>query len=181
MKLQYSLNAADYLNYQLYTASKSKNTGNRRRRNRFILPVLLIALGLFPRFDFTEVYTLVYILIAIAWLFLYPLWEREMYKDHYKKHINENYRNEVNRLSTLEFTESTIISKDENSESQISYIEFEHIAEVPSALYLKLISSQSVKIPKNKVGNVGELKIFLQNLSENIGIGYREESDWKWK
>ncbi|WP_185146634.1 YcxB family protein [Chryseobacterium sp.] len=181
MTLQFSLDETDYLNYQLFTASKSRNIIKKRQRNRFLLPVFFIVLGLFPRFDLTERFAQIYILIALLWLLLYPLWEKKMYINHFKKHITEHHKNNFGRTSTLEFEERAIIAKDENSESKISFNEFEQIDEVPSAIYIKLKSGQSIILPKKSANNIDEIKVFLRNLSNDIKIKYIDDNEWKWK
>ena len=177
----YSLNEDDYLNYQLFAASQSKNIRRKRIRNRFLPAIFFVVLGLFPRFDFTTNFTQIYILTGVLWVFFYPVWEKRLYYNHYKKHIRENYKNNFDKNVALIITENEILIKDNNTESKINLQELEEINELPKAIYLKLKSSHSLILPKNKIDINVESKNFLKELSDRYSVNYNEFPDWKWK
>ncbi|KPH13105.1 YcxB family protein [Chryseobacterium sp. ERMR1:04] len=180
-KFTYSLNEDDYLNYQLFAASKSKNIRKKRLRNRFLPAIFFVVLGLVPRFDFTEIFTQIYILIGILWIFLYPIWDKKLYYNHYKKYIKENYKNNFDKTLELAITENEIYAKDNSTESKTNLQELEEINEVPQAIYFKFKSSHSLILPKNKINVSIDSKQFFKELSKKYSINYNEFSDWEWK
>jgi len=181
MKLNYSLDAEDYLNYQLFNASQSKNISNKRKRNRFIPAIVFFVLGIVPRFNLTEPFTLIYISISVLWIFIYPIWDKRLYINHYKKFINENYQNNFDKNVEVVLSEDKIFMKDGNSESKIDLIELQEINEVSVAFYLKLKSSQSLILPKNKISSLEEIKDLLNFIKEKYSISYNNFPEWKWK
>lgn len=182
VKLNCNLDAEDYLNYQLFNASQSKNINIKRKRNRFIPAIVFFVLGIIvPRFDFTEPFTLIYISISVLWIFVYPIWDKRLYINHYKKFINENYQNNFDKNVEVILSTEEVYMKDGSSESKINLVELQEINEVPNAFYLKLKSSQSIILPKSKIGNLNEVKEFLNIIKDNYSVNYNEFPDWKWK
>ena len=182
LKLNYNLDAEDYLNYQLFTASQSKNIRNKRKRNRVIPAIVFFVLGIIiPGFDFTETFTLIYISISVLWIFVYPIWDKRLYINHYKKHISENYQNNFDKNVEVILSTEEVFMKDGSSESKINLVELQEINEVPNAFYLKLKSSQSIILPKNKIGNLNEVKDILNIIKDKYSVKYNEFPDWKWK
>lgn len=181
LTFNYNLHLEDYLNYQLFTASKSENIKNKRKRNRFIPAVIFIVLGIVPRFDFTELFTCIYVLIGVLWVFVYPICDRRLYFNHYKKYIEENYKNNLNKDIEVILSEDEVWVKDGGSEAKINLEELQEINELPVAFYLKMKSSHSVILPKNKIGNLTELRDLLNFIKDKYSVNYNEFPEWKWK
>ncbi|WP_326983005.1 YcxB family protein [Chryseobacterium sp. MYb264] len=181
MKFNYNLNLDDYLNYQLFNASQTKSIIKKRKRNRFIPAIFFVVLGIVPRFDFTETFTLIYIFIGILWIFVYPIWDKRWYFNYYKKYIKENYVYNFDKDTEVIITMDEILMKNENSESRISLAELKEINEIPLAFYLKLKSSQSIILPKNKMSDLKEFREILDTIKNKYSINYNEFPQWKWQ
>jgi c-di-AMP phosphodiesterase-like protein len=174
------LESEDYLNYQLFVASKSKNIKKKRRFIRILWPVLhlIIALSFFY-WDQTAI--AIYLLImSIVWLVFYPKWDRIHYINHYKKFIKENYTS-LSEKAVVEFHPEFIFLSDSKSEGKVNWMKFKEIIETEDNSFLRLDNAQSIVLPKKKLSNWGEIKTFLQSKSAEMGISYTPELDWKWK
>ncbi len=181
-KLTYSLTETDYLNFQLFTASQSKNVRNSRKRNIMLICAIFIAMAIFD-FVFTDrlLTPIIFLVLALCFYFFYPLRQKVVYINHYKKYIKENYQYNFDKENQVIFHNNDVTLLDAKSEYKIQYDLLEEINELPFAYYLKLKSSQSVIIPKGKSESELELKDLLVRISTKFNIKINEFPYWKWK
>lgn len=149
MELKYSLDDNDFLVYQLYTASKSKNIKNQRRRTFLILVAVFVVM--FYSIYSTQETPSYYVLIFFLLLIVYRLYDSSRYKNHYKKFINDNYKERFGLMCTLNFAENQIIEYSKIGESKINYDSLAEINEIQDYYFLKLITSQASLFPKKKL------------------------------
>lgn len=178
MKLSYKLINDDYLEYQLFISSKSALHRKKRNRARFLIPIIYFTLGIIAFIAIKSV-TTVFILatFGLLWLIFYPLYSKWRYKNHFKKHIENNYSNRINKVSKLEFGEKYIKSSDDLSSSKIKYDKISHLIELPSHFLLKLDIDMSIILPKREINDHNAFKDKILKL----GIEYLDESHWEWK
>ncbi len=181
MIIEYSFDEDDFLTYQLFTASKSAVLLKRRKRNKILIPVIYLFLALILLIFNNEILSILFAVVGVLWFFIFPLWEKSLYKRYYRKHIRENYHQRLGRKCTIEFEEDQIIAKDSGTESRIQNSEIEKIYEIPQAIYIKLKSGPSFVLPKEKTQNLQNVKNYLQELSKQLEIAYLHEENWKWK
>ena len=177
MKLKYELNNSDFLEYQLYTASKSKVHKKKRRNSRIILPILYFLIGVYLLTRDRIYLAIVILMLGLLWFIFYPFYSRYRYKRHYKNHIKENYKNRVNTPVQLEFDSDFIDTIDYSAQSKIKASSFEKLVELQNHFFLTLASDQSLIIPKRVVTDQG---LFKQKVSE-LNVEYVNELNWKWK
>lgn len=181
-KIIYSLTEEDHLNYQLFTASQSAQVKKTRNRNRLLVSGILLALGLIVFAVFNQIKTaLVYAVGAAFTYFVYPVYQRYLYKKNYQKFIRETYQKNIGKSAELTFLDKKLILKNSEVNSEINYSLIEKISEVPETFYLKLNSGQSVIVPKRFVGNIDEFRNFCKELASKLNIKFEELPDWKWK
>src|SRR5690606_27167118 len=117
MNLNYQLTDSDYLEFQLYTASHSEFHKKRRRNLRLIIPVLYILFSLYFYFIYQYLtIVLIFLIIACVWFFVYPLYSRWLYKNHFKKYVKTHYENRIDKPVEIEFNENSILARDFSSE-----------------------------------------------------------------
>ena len=181
MKIQLSLDKNDYLEHQLYTASKSKRISNKKRNTWLILTASIIILAFF-NFNKEDKLLFYYFLVfaLIAFIF-YPLYQRKQYKTHYAKHIEENYFNRFGQESTLSFEEEYIASNDANFENKMNYIAFEELNEIKDYYFMKSKTGGNIIIPKNKFGNLELFHKDINVIANKFSWKKNVELDWKWK
>lgn len=179
---KYSLDQQDYLDYQLFYASQSPLVIRKRKRMRLLVPITYIILALILWFTKTDYILLTsFLLIALLWFFLYPLWSRRLYTRHYSKFNKEALKGRENNEAEVRIDENEIYSRTNTVETKISWAEIEEINEVPKAFYLKMKSSTSIVIPKNKIRDEKTVREFLQQVSKSKNIKYNYFPNWEWK
>ncbi len=181
MILEFIVDETDYLDFQLYAASKSQRIKKNRLRSKLIVPIVYLAFGIFLLFIDKLIVSYVFMLGAVTWFFVYPFWERKRYVKHYQRYITENFKGKLNRKAIIEFNDDCITAKDEGNESKIMNTEIEMISEIPSSIFIKLKSGQSVIIPKRKNENIALLISKLNTLASSLNVSYLNENDWIWK
>ena len=177
MKLNYSLTNADFLEYQLYTSSKSRSQKRKRRNNRIVTPILFLLYGLFlSKKDDNYSALLIFGIIAALWLIFYPKYSQWRYKNHFKKHIEENYKNRIDKFVEICFDENSMNTKDLASESKINGSEIKELIETKNHFFIKLKSEISMIVPKHAITNQIEFKKLLTEM----GAEYVDELNWQW-
>lgn len=181
MTIDYTIDENDFLTHQLFLASKSVRIKKKRQRSKVILPLIYIAFGLLFLFEDKVSLTITFFIIGFLWFFIYPLWEKRLYINHYKGFIKENYKDRFGRIATLEFSNEYILAKDDGSESKVLTTELEEIFEIPAAIFITLKGGQSLILPKDKITNFDSVKARLRELSNYLKINYNTDEKWEWK
>lgn len=181
MTINYSIDENDFLTYQLYTASKSERIKKKRQRNKLMVPIFYILLGLYGYFTDRPIVMIIFWSIAVLWFCFYPLYERNRYRNYYKDLIKENYKGRLGQTGTLHFSEDFMLAIEDENESKISTKEIEQFIEISSAVFIKLKSGIFLILPKNKIPQFEQLKSYLMELAEGLNVDYAIEENWEWK
>ena len=181
MTLEYTIDEKDFLTYHLYTTSKSESIKKRRVRNKVLVPIVYLALGLFSLYQDKMGLGIIFIVIGILWYFIYPLWEKQRYVNHFKAFIDERYKNTLGRMATMQLENEYILAKDEGAESKVLTTEIEEINEISSAIFIKLKTAQSIIFPKNKINDLNSLIERLRALASTLNVKYNVEDKWEWE
>jgi len=182
MTVNYTIDNDDILIYQLYIASKSDRIKKSRLRNRVVVPLVYIALGLlFFVLKGRLAMIIAFPVIGVLWFFIYPLWERRRYVKHYQGFIKENYTDRPGKNVTLEFNNDCIVAKDSGNESKTLTTELEEINEMPTLVIIKFKGSLAFVLPKDKIDNIDNVVTELKKLANYLKIDYNIDENWKWK
>ena len=176
MKFEYQIQEADFLSYQLFTASKSKRITRKKRNGWIGLTVGSFLVGLYCYSGEKDFLVYYFFAMAILTGFFYPTYFKWRYKKHYSTYIKEHYKNRFDEAVQLEFTSSYIESKDKTGEGKIKISELEEIAETSTHFFIRLSTAMSLIIPKREFSDLNPIKNQLQEL----GIPIRNELQWKW-
>ena len=178
MTINYQLTNSDFLEYQLYASSKSKLHKKRRFQSRVIIPIIYIIFGLYlANKNRDNIIGIVFVGVGLLWLVFYPMFSKWRYKRHFTKHVEENYKNRVNKPVEIDFDENSVNAKDFTSESKISGAELKELIETKNHFFIKLTTDLSLIIPKHAIENKEEFK----NRVIKLGAEYIDELNWKWK
>jgi len=180
MELKYSLNTNDFLQYQLFTASKSKRIQNQKRKSIIIISLSLLVLFaiLFDSNNYNR--NILLVIVVTASLLFYPRYLKRHYYSHYKKFVEDTTKNKTDRLASLSFREFHIETSDETGESKINYTNLEEINEIKDYIFLKLKTGESIIFPKNKIDNFEKLKEELSKITNAYNLKTTVELNWKW-
>ena len=179
MKLEYTLNFSDFLEYQLYFSSKSELHKKNRNKSRFVVPIIYIIFGLFILLIKKTELAIAFFVFAALWFLFYPLYSKWRYKRHFEKHIKENYKNRIGKLAVLNFDKNAdfIETSDSGTQTKIQESEFDKLIELKDHYFLRLKSELSIIIPKRAISEHEEFK----KLFSDINLEYVNEVNWEWK
>lgn len=181
MTFEYTTDENDYLQYHLYTSSKTKRNRNQRLRSYLFVVVVCALIGLYFLSDnksFLFYYCMVFGIIS---LIFFPFYQRNHYKNHYKKQIKEIYKNRFGIFSKINLNEQDLEIFSSNTEAKIKYDELEAINEIGEYIFLKMKSGGSLIIPKLKIENLTVFKDEIIAISNKYKIPVNIELNWKWK
>jgi len=124
-----------------------------------------------------------FLVLSLLSLMLYPAYSRWRYKRHYKKFIEDTYKNRFGVDSELEITDDFIVNKDKTGEAKINTAQIEEINEIKDFYFVKIKTGGSIIISKVKT-KAYELEVIekkFKELVEKNGIRWNVELDWKWR
>lgn len=176
MQYKYKIHEQDFLDFQLYTASKSESI-RRKKRNGWI--GLTIAFGIVAVLSFLAGM----IPHAVGWsiaagmvLLFYPMYFMWRYKRHFENYIKKSHKNRFGETVVLEVHPDHIFTKDRTGEGKIYISAIDQVNETSKHLFMSISSGQTLILPKKDIDSE-QLKEELTAL--NIPI--HKELDWKWK
>lgn len=181
MTLTFKIDENDYLAHQLFLASRSARIKKKRKRSRILLPLIYVTFGLVTFFEDKKVVAFIFIGIGILWFFLYPVWERRRYVNHFRAFIRENFKDQANADVTMEIRDDHILTRSDGNESKIMASEIREIDEIPSTIFIRLNGGQSFILPKDKIVNIEAVKETLKKLAARLNIAYDDDGQWEWK
>jgi len=178
-----TLDENDYLTFQLYTASKTPRVRNTRIRSWIVTTVVFLSLTYFS-FENNNGFLGYYFLIAsVLSLVLYRRYSGWRYKRHYRRYIQDTYKNRFGEECAIEFTADAIVTKDKTGEVKINTTEIEEINEIKDFYFVKAKSGVSLIISKLKTdtADLERIESELKALVDKRGLKHNVELDWKWR
>jgi len=177
MILKYTLAEEDFLDFQLFIASKSERI-NKKKRNGWILltvgPIVVACYFYFKENSFLAIY---FGLLAILAGVFYPKYFIWRYKKHYRNYIKDNYSNRFGEQEIIEIGLDSILSSDKTGEARINLSEIERVDETSYHFFVKVSTGHSLIIPKRKLNDIKGIR----SKFEKIGLSLYDEQSWVWK
>lgn len=181
MTYKYTLDKNDYLTHQLYRVSKNPASNKRRIRN-WIICVLVFLLFAFFFYSSGQTFMMGYFLIAaIITAIFYPMYHKWRFKNHYSKHIAENYNEFFNENVYLILNEDSFTSKDRVTESKIAYTDINQINELKDHLLIEVRKGQMLIVLKQANNDFSNLLTRLDEISKTYDIKWIDDTTWQWK
>lgn len=176
MIINYKIQENDYLDFQLFTASKSDVLKKTKKFSWLFLIMIptVICIYFFKQENITM--SIYFIILAMLFGIFYPKYFNWRHKKNYTNYINKNYQERFNIIETLELTSEYILSKNKLGEGKIKIDEFDTVNETANHLFLKISTGLSLIIPKREIDDIDSLK----NKLKSIGLEITSELDWKW-
>ena len=184
MKIKYKVEEPDFLEFQLFTVSKS---GELAKKAKLFWISLAIAIPVFGYFIYSKINDVVLtndfvILILIFFVaplitlgVFYPKYLKRQYKKAFQKFVKENYSKVFGDAAELEFNEEGLFSKGQNAEGRMNLSEIEVINETQNNFFVKLKTGLSVIVPKRELENSNKVKLEFKKL----GLEIEEYLDWE--
>lgn len=178
MHISFQLSNEDFITFMLYNSSRSKLQKKRRLRVRILIPVIYICYGIYSFYkNDVSVSGIVFLVIGILWFAFYPFYSRWRSKEYYRKHVEENHKNRVNKTVDITIDENSIKAEDPTSTSIIKGGELKELIETQNHYFIKLNTDQVLLFPKKSIENPAE---FTKRIT-TLGATYVNELNWKWK
>jgi hypothetical protein len=173
-----SLSANDYLNHQLFMASKSKIVKRRIYGSWIIIVALPLGASilLYREHQADSYYCLA---AAIIWAVIHPFYSKWRYKKHYQNFIEQNYKNSIGMNFSIEFHDGYLSMSDDTGESKTKITELDEINEISDYVFIKMKINQSIIIPKRQLR--GFFMDELANVANRTGIKIKQDLQWKWR
>ena len=178
MNLNYKLTNTDFIQYQMFSTSKSKLDNKKRFRSRILFPIILTGLAIYMLVNNENtILAVVYLSLSLLWFFLYPTYSKWRVKKYFERHVAENYANRIGTDVKIEFKENLISMSGLTSQSEINKTELKELIETEIHFFLKMATGLSLIIPKRAIKNQFEFKAKVTDL----GAEYVNEINWQWK
>jgi hypothetical protein len=177
MEFTYKLDANDFLQYQLFTASKSKKIAKKKMYGWLLFTLAAAIFALYCFFNDSTSLAIYFSVIAGGWGLLYPKYFNWKYVKHYTDFINKNYKNRFDKTTKISFSKEYIIATDDSGEGKIKVSEVVSVNETSPHIFITFLSGASLIIPKRELHNNEELK----NSLVKIGLTINNELNWIWK
>jgi ABC-type multidrug transport system fused ATPase/permease subunit len=180
MEIIVTISKEDLLTYQLYFSTQSKRIKNRRLRSWLSIPILYTLIGIFLFIIDHWLYLLLFGIIAILWLILYPFYSRWKIKRNISRYIDENNGNRMDKKEIIKLINKNLQFYDENSKLEVKITEIDKIIEISSHIFIKLKSGAFQILPKAKIEKklLNKFVIELEKLTNSKRI---EMLNWKWR
>ncbi|HPE58609.1 MAG TPA: YcxB family protein [Bacteroidales bacterium] len=181
MTLTYPLNHNDFLTYQLYNTTRSKENQKRRSksRTRIALSYFLVALLAYLAVD--SVLAMMFIVMGIiSYLFL-PYYIKHRTYNAMSRFVQEQFHNKFGKSGTVEFGDKLITATDDFSELKIKLEGFSEINEIKNYFFFKTTLGESLIVPKSSIIDKEKFDAYIETLKRDFGIKHNIDLDWKWK
>jgi len=177
MEFTYKLESVDFLQYQLFTASKSNRITKKKMYGWLVFSLAASLFAVYCYFNDSTALAIYFGVIAAVWGLFYPKYFSWKYYKHYKSFINENYTNRFGKTTTISLSKDYVIATDDSGEGKIKTSDIVTVNETSQYLFITFSSGESLIIPKKELANFDELK----NSFVKIGCSINNELSWGWK
>ncbi len=181
MTLTYTLSEYDFLQHQLFIASKTQRTKNQRTKTWLIYSVAMLLLSLMFYQSGNIFMTYYFLVFGIVFFCMFPFYQRWYYKNHYRKFVTDTYKNRFDRVVSVTISGEGIETSDFTGESKINLTELESTIETSEYFYVKMRTSGHLIIPKMKLSNIDSTRIELKDLCKELSIRFTNDLNWKWR
>lgn len=176
---KYIFTFEDFVNYQMYIYSKSKNYKNTKRFV-VIFSILFFIFGVFLIYDKSYMVGSFFIFFGFVYFFYFPWYVKKINTKHFKNTfgiIGMDKRREF----FIEVHDGYMLQKNNEtvSEYKMAYEDIFEIDEVKDAFYVRFNTGLGFIINKNS-DNTEKTKTYLKNLAGSLHVKYVDDTNWKW-
>lgn len=180
MTLQFTLEENDFLQHQLFAASKSENLKKQKTKSRFVVSGALVLLGLLLLNNEDKILPYYFMVMGVLLFLFFPLLVKKTYPKHFKRYVNEVFKNRFGETISLTFNENTIETLSKFSELKLNQIALGTINEIQDYFFIDLVTGGNLIIPKYKISDVATLKEVIDAFAKRNNLKQKTELDWKW-
>lgn len=179
MYIEFSLNKEDYLVFQLYSSSQSRELKNSMLRSWFLTPLFFCGIGVGFYFYKGIIYPIAFLATSVLWILIYPMYSRRNVVKNYSRNLDEIYGGRFGKTGKLSITDENLIMEDISGETMVRFNEVVQIVEIQEYFFLGLKNGSSIIIPKGRVDYFTLLK-FMNRVTEKTNVAIFKNLSWKW-
>jgi len=170
----------DLLNCQLFTASKSKNIKRNRRKTWLILLGCSLVCAIVFYINDNTFFFYYCVIVCIAVLLFYPLYQKHLYRRHFKKFVKERFESIKDVEYRIELNEDNIISDSRIGKVIINSSEINEVTETRDYFFIKISSGDTLTLPKRCFAGKS-LSQAISRISQKHKLSVNNELNWEWK
>ncbi|MEZ5148419.1 MAG: YcxB family protein [Bacteroidales bacterium] len=181
MTLTYPLNHHDFLTYQLYNTTRSKETQKRRSKSRTRIALFYFLFALFAYLAVDSALAIISIVVGIVSYLILPYYIKHSNYNALSSFVQEQFHNKFGKSGSVEFGDKLITVTDDFSELKIKLEGFSEINEIKSYFFFKMTLGESLILPKRAILDKEKFDAYIEPLKREFGIKHNIDLDWKWK
>ncbi len=177
MKLEYTLNEKDFINYHLFSISENEKTKKMMNKTKFIIVGFFLYIGINAYNKNNIEFAILYGIIALLnFIFFNKMYKSKMRK-YFSKMVKTSYAKRIGEKETIEFNSEFIIMENKIGEVKTKISEVAKINETKDNFFIKLSNGSSFIVSKNGINNIELIKKEWKELN----IPMFENLIWKWE
>jgi hypothetical protein len=181
MTLEFILTENDFLQLQLYIASKDKGVKRRKMISWICWPFIFVAIAYLSNNKQIDTFLLYYFLsIAAVWLIAFPFYYKWRYKKFYGNAVAKNYKARFNEPVKIIFGTDNIQTYSIAGDTRYNLSALSNIIETGNYFYAGIKTGGYLIIPKPELKNQDAVRDKLKELSDKQDISFVSDLNWKW-
>ncbi len=183
MTLHYKLERRDFLQHQLFNATKSDLVKQQQKKTWLTYTLISFALcgafyyvGQGQRGNYLVFY---FFVLGIIFLFFFPSMQKASQIKNYGLYIDEIYKNRYGHEIQICFTSDNIETVDITGEAKLRLTNIQIITEVKDYFFVKMITGETLIIPKTGVADIDALRAQLTKISLYLSVDFTRELTWR--
>lgn len=172
MKIKYSLQAEDYVAFQMLAAGRNPDLKAKMKRSRWVLSSLTFVVGVILAVKGHWIGASVYGAISIALYFSYPKYFRWRHLMHYRKWVNSKYAARFGQPATVEFSKRILVI-DATTDAKLEWSGMDALIETSEHLFAMLSIGGAIILPKSTIDTSAVREVFIDN-----GVALAQSNGW---
>lgn len=178
MELTYQLSVDDVVESQLYGSAHSDFHIKKRKRSRWLIALLYLALGIMMVYKHPN-WTLGIssFAFAIVWYAFYPKYAKWRYKKYFQSMIKSKYSDLIGSDIYMGLDEKGLTSKDSATESAVKWKDIAQLIQLKDHFLVQLSTGQTLIVPMLALKDQQQelTEIFSQKQIEIV-----DDQNWKF-
>lgn len=181
MKLSFPLAVQDYLDYQLYSVTRSEKAMRKRLIGRLLFPIIYLLVGIIFIIDKNFTFVAFNFILAVLWYIIYPISERKRYENTFRRSIERDLTPHLNEAGSIEWTNNEIIARVNDQEAIVNEKDVAAIIELHAVILIQFYNKHNFILPKRKIENLSDVLSYLQSKCTKLSIPFIDHTNWQWK
>src|SRR5690606_18390084 len=103
MEVKFNYTEKAFIDYQLYLASSSDVVKKRRQKNRLMIALIYLGIGLTGLLNNNYSLLIIFALLGLVWYLIYPLWSGKFYRNNFIKYVKKQNEGRIGKEVILRF------------------------------------------------------------------------------